>query len=118
MVNGTPLTRDALRAVAHLGGIGGMNRFIETGGAYNPSDAYGTSLMDYAVRHGSGGGPAPSTAAPQNALAGMQQSPSQEDNALQQLSMFQQSQTSNALDPRDFMRSTAPVQLMPIPGAY
>lgn len=50
---------DGLRAVAHLGGIGGMHEFVRTGGAYNPNDAYtrnngdevkGTSLQDYYKR--------------------------------------------------------------------
>lgn len=54
-INGIPLTRDALRAVAHLGGIGGMNQFISTQGRYNPSDSFGTSLMEYAQTHGGGG---------------------------------------------------------------
>ena len=54
-INGIPMTRDALRAVAHLGGIGGMNQFISTQGRYNPSDSFGTSLMEYAQTHGGGG---------------------------------------------------------------
>lgn len=45
-------SRDALRSVAHLGGVNGMIRFATTGGGYNPSDAFGTSLSDYAERHG------------------------------------------------------------------
>lgn len=40
-------SRDGLRAVAHLGGITGMRRFVESGGEYNPSDELGTSLQDY-----------------------------------------------------------------------
>ncbi|MGH0000109.1 hypothetical protein ACQU0X_08515 [Pseudovibrio ascidiaceicola] len=40
-------SRDGLRAVAHLGGIGGMEKFVEARGGYNPKDDYGTSLMDY-----------------------------------------------------------------------
>lgn len=39
--------RDGLRAVAHLGGIGGMKKFISSGGKHNPSDKFGTSLMKY-----------------------------------------------------------------------
>jgi hypothetical protein len=38
---------DGLRAVAHLGGIGGLDKFVATGGAYNPSDSFGTSLSNY-----------------------------------------------------------------------
>lgn len=51
-INGVPITVDGMRAVAHLGGNGGLRKFIETGGKYNPSDANGTSLMDYFTRHG------------------------------------------------------------------
>ena len=53
-INGVPVTVEGLRAVAHLGGEQGMKRFVETGGAYNPSDANGTSLMDYFRQHGGG----------------------------------------------------------------
>lgn len=54
-VGGIPITQDAIRAMAHLGGIGGAQRFLESGGQYNPSDAYGTSLADYATTHGGSG---------------------------------------------------------------
>ena len=50
-IGGTPLTMNSLRAVAHLGGKNGMTRYLETSGSYNPADAYGTSLSDYAARH-------------------------------------------------------------------
>jgi hypothetical protein len=39
--------RDGLRAVAHLGGITGMKKFVASGGKHNPSDELGTSLMKY-----------------------------------------------------------------------
>ena len=39
--------RDALKAVAHLGGIGGMKSFVRSKGEYNPEDQFGTSLQDY-----------------------------------------------------------------------
>ncbi len=39
---------DGMRAVAHLGGKGGLRNFIMNGA--NPSDSYGTSLMDYYTR--------------------------------------------------------------------
>ena len=39
--------RDALKAVAHLGGIGGMKNFVRSKGEYNPKDQLGTSLQDY-----------------------------------------------------------------------
>jgi hypothetical protein len=38
---------DGLRAVAHLGGVSGMKRFVRSKGDYNPSDELGTSLSDY-----------------------------------------------------------------------
>jgi len=50
------MSRDGLRAVAHLGGIGGMRSFANSGGRYNPNDSYvkpdgvrtkGTSLQNY-----------------------------------------------------------------------
>lgn len=53
-IQGVPVTRDGLRAVAHLGGVAGMRRFIETGGEYNPSDSFGTSLLAYLDTHGQG----------------------------------------------------------------
>jgi len=39
--------RNGLRSVAHLGGQGGMTKFVNSGGEYNPSDELGTSLQDY-----------------------------------------------------------------------
>ena len=36
--------RDGLRSVAHLGGKGGMRKFVKSGGKYNPADELGTSL--------------------------------------------------------------------------
>ena len=39
--------RDGLRAASHLGGVGGMKRFVKSGGKYNPADELGTSLKDY-----------------------------------------------------------------------
>jgi hypothetical protein len=54
-INGTPITMEGMRAVAHLGGVGGLRRFIESGGAYNPPDPNGTTLSAYLARHGGGG---------------------------------------------------------------
>lgn len=54
-INGVPVTIDGLRAVAHLGGVQGMKRFVETGGRYDPADRNGTRLSDYFARHGGGG---------------------------------------------------------------
>ena len=39
--------RDGLRAVAHLGGKGGMKKYVQSKGSYNPADELGTSLQDY-----------------------------------------------------------------------
>lgn len=54
VIDSTPgaeaFSRDGLRAVAHLGGPGGLRRFVETGGQHNPGDANGTTLMSYYTR--------------------------------------------------------------------
>lgn len=50
-VGGAPITQNGLRAMAHLGGFGGMSRYLRSGGSYNPADAYGTSLKKYAITH-------------------------------------------------------------------
>ena len=46
-IKGIPVTDQGLLAVAHLGGKGGMNKFLKSGGEYDPSDANGTRLSDY-----------------------------------------------------------------------
>lgn len=46
-INGVPVTREGMVNVAHLGGKGGLQKFLSSGGGYNPSDANGTSLSDY-----------------------------------------------------------------------
>ena len=51
-ISGVPITRNGMRAVAHLGGKGGMAKFLKTGGEYNPADALGTTLLKYARIHG------------------------------------------------------------------
>ena len=51
-VNGQVLDEAALIGMAHLGGVGGARRYIETGGAYDPADSNGTKLSDYARRFG------------------------------------------------------------------
>lgn len=66
-VGGVPINQNALRAMAHLGGIGGAERFLESGGQYNPSDVFGTSLLDYAQMHG---GSSEQSAPVANALRG------------------------------------------------
>ena len=45
--------QNGLRAVAHLGGVKGMKKFISSGGKYNPKDELGTSLLDYYTRFSS-----------------------------------------------------------------
>lgn len=50
-INGVPVTLDGMVAVAHLGGKAGLKKFVESGGKYNPSDANGTSLLEYLGTH-------------------------------------------------------------------
>lgn len=50
-INGTPVSWDGMRSMAHLGGFGGLSSFIRSGGAHNPADAYGTSLSAYGTTH-------------------------------------------------------------------
>lgn len=45
--------RNGLRAVAHLGGITGMKKFISSGGEYNKKDELGTNLMKYYIKFSS-----------------------------------------------------------------
>lgn len=47
-VNGIVLDEGAIIGMAHLGGVGGAKKFIESGGTYDPADSNGTSLSDYA----------------------------------------------------------------------
>lgn len=51
-VGGAVITQDAIRSMAHLGGIGGATKYLNSGGKHNPKDSFGTSLGDYARRHG------------------------------------------------------------------
>ena len=39
--------RDGLRAVALLGGVGGMKKYVRSKGEYNPADELGASLQSY-----------------------------------------------------------------------
>lgn len=50
IVHGTKMTLGGLVAVGHLGGGDNIKRFLK--GNYNPSDELGTSLADYARKHG------------------------------------------------------------------
>lgn len=47
-VGGVPITQDGLRAAIHLGGAVGVQKMLASNGAYNPADANGTTLLDYA----------------------------------------------------------------------
>jgi hypothetical protein len=53
---------NGLRAVAHLGGVEGMQKFIASGGHYDPADSNGTHLSDYYLKFGAGGPAALQTA--------------------------------------------------------
>jgi hypothetical protein len=56
-IGGVPINADSIRAMAHLGGIGGAQQFITSGGQYNPADSNGTRLSDYGAQFGGNGGP-------------------------------------------------------------
>lgn len=84
---GTPITRDGMVAIAHLGGKGGLQRFLETGGLYDPADSNGTKLSDYAKTHAGnttgGNRSGPQFDALQNAIAqSVYLSPDQASNLL------------------------------------
>jgi hypothetical protein len=40
-------SRDGLRAIAHLGGYGGLDSWVASGGSHDPADSNGTNLSDY-----------------------------------------------------------------------
>jgi hypothetical protein len=50
-VGGVPISMNGMRAMAHLGGFGGLSRFLMSGGQYNPADSFGTSLAAYGKTH-------------------------------------------------------------------
>lgn len=58
-IAGVPINEDSVRSMAHLGGIGGAQKFITSGGQYNPADSNGTRLSDYGSRFGGGSAPVP-----------------------------------------------------------
>lgn len=116
-VGGVTITQNGLRAMAHLGGIGGAARFLNSGGQHNPSDAYGTSLLDYARTHGNGSDyqaapqqqtPQGQQQAPMNALAGPMGQQEQPQNPLAQ----PQQPQANMLNVQDFLRPQQPSQLL------
>lgn len=46
-LNGVTLTKTGMIAGAHLGGVGSIDDFIESGGFSVPADAFGTTIVDY-----------------------------------------------------------------------
>ena len=58
-INNTPgadkFDRNGLRAVAHLGGVGGMQAFVQSGGNLNSADTNGTTLKQYYQKFAQGG---------------------------------------------------------------
>lgn len=57
-IQGVTVTPNGMFAVAHLGGMDGLRKFLTSNGAYNPNDGH-TSLLTYLKRHGQGGGAPP-----------------------------------------------------------
>lgn len=110
-INGTPVTPEGMLAVAHLGGYGGLSKFLSSGGQYNPSDAFGTSLADYLRTHGQAAGGA--NALSMGEAVNTQQSAPQgrTDNALAQAQQAEAIQQRNALA----MLDRAQVQALDIP---
>lgn len=64
-IGGTTVTPQGMLAVAHLGGIGGLDKFLNSGGQYNPSDSFGTSLSNYLATHSGQAVPAGQARQPQ-----------------------------------------------------
>lgn len=54
-IKGIPVTRAGLVNVAHLGGKNGLQKFVSSGGRYDPADANGTRLSDYLAMASEGG---------------------------------------------------------------
>lgn len=53
-INGVVIDRDAIRGMAHLGGLPGTKKFLETNGAYDPSDGK-TKISDYGKKFSNNG---------------------------------------------------------------
>ena len=64
-INGQAVTPNGMLAVAHLGGSQGLRRYLTSGGSYNPSDAYGTSLSNYMATHAGQPSATPAAQTPQ-----------------------------------------------------
>lgn len=46
-IGGVKITTAGILAAAHLGGVYGVKRFLQTHGNYNPHDSLGTSIFNY-----------------------------------------------------------------------
>jgi len=73
-IKGIPVTRQGLVNVAHLGGKTGLQKFVASGGRYDPADANGTRLSDYLAMASNEGGvggamPVPASAEGLSAVA-------------------------------------------------
>ena len=60
-VGGVPITREGIYSMAHLGGIGGADAALRTGGGSDARDANGSSVLSYA-RMAANAGPAAAVA--------------------------------------------------------
>jgi hypothetical protein len=58
-VGGVQITRDGLIGMMHLGGPAGTQKYLESGGQYNPSDSNGTRISDYGKKFAGDQGGAP-----------------------------------------------------------
>lgn len=54
-VAGVPITKEGLYTGMHLGGAGGVEQTLRSGGSYNAEDANGTTVLNY-IKMGSEGG--------------------------------------------------------------
>ena len=57
-VGGVPVTLSSLRAMSHLGGIGGTAAFLNSGGKEDPADLNKTRISDYGKKFAGSGTPA------------------------------------------------------------
>ncbi len=46
-IKGIPVTRSGMIAASHLGGAGGLKKFLKTNGKVDPDDVFGTAISDY-----------------------------------------------------------------------
>ncbi len=64
-VGGVPITLEAMKSMAHLGGKNGMKSFLESDGKNNPADINGSSLSAYGTNFGGN----PAAVAPSGGIA-------------------------------------------------